>query len=443
MLLSIVYGLLLIVKLAIADEHDHELPGHMSLPNLLLQDDIDRIALNWKLSEDMSLSNGRLVSHNGALWSIPRLAGSSNEWTIEYVFRSNGSREAEISSADVNDLSFWLITDPEPEIGKAIDKYDGFRFSVNSKQYSGLKLFNNDGSKAMSNQPEESIGSCLFNYQDSMIPFTVRISYSKPKNWFKIQVDNNLCFKTDKIQIPSGGQDFKFGFTTNSASQETWEIFKLNVWSHLTSDASDDHDLMMELPIEAVKPDSNQETIYTPAHNRASLLERARKHQNELNRNEPPQLDNDQLQISHRLLKKLNEMEARLQTGNVGSSGDYEDIRNVIKQMKDDISDFKLSFVRYQSEMLNTIQKLNDKVISEVREYQYSNSELNKKIDFLLESHRDTSYKLDTQRTRELNASSISNAFIYWILIPLVIGTILVVISIYRLRRDIKHSKLL
>lgn len=444
MLLGLVCVLLLIVQLSLTKAHTQDEPEHLSLPNLLLQDDLDRVALNWELGDDMSLSNGRLVSQNGALWSTPGLAGSSNEWTIEYVFRSNGSRVEEIPNANTNDLSFWLIADPLLEVGKKIDKYDGFRFAVNNQQHSGLKLFNNDGSKTMNNEFEESIGNCLFNYHDSLVPFTVRISYSRSRNWFKVQVDNNLCFKTDKIQIPMGEQDLKFGITTSSASHETWEIFKLNVWSHLTEDAHDDHGLMLETPVEvkAKQQPNEQPAAFTPEYNRESLMERVRKQQDALGRQGPPQASVDQNQFGLEILNKLQEMESKLQIGNQ-PSGNNKDVTNVIIELKDDLDKFKLSFVNYQSEMLNTMQKLNDKIISEVREHQYNYADLSKKVELILDNHKETSHKLDTQRSREISPSNVSDAIVYWILIPVVIGVIFIVVSIYRLRRDIKHSKLL
>lgn len=434
MLIRLVHAISFAVR--ILAQSEQELPGHMSLPNLQHQSDLERISLNWNVGPDMALDNGRLVSKNGVIWSIPRLAGSTNEWTIEYTIRSNGLKSQEGPYSSINDLSFWLVTDSIDEVDDEHIKFDGFRIAVNNHQKSGLKLFTSDGSKLMKADLEDTIGNCLFNYYDSQVPLTVRLSYSSEKNWFKVQVDNNLCLKTDKIKIPTTNPDFRFGITTTSASQEEWELFKLNLWSYVTPDAQDDRALILSSPIRIVKQDGEQQDF-----NRASLMERGRNQQTEIEGQKAPQGQIAQQWSSYDVLAKISAIESKLQSKDGEISKKYNSLESFIEILKSDISTLKERFTSQQMELLGAIQNTNDMLLAQLKESHYETTQLTKKLDLLLESREETS-QFNTFNNK-LNPPKSVDTVIYWILIPIVVGVIVAALSIYKLRKEIKRSKLL
>jgi mannose-binding lectin 1 len=427
-------------------DHNHEEPGHLSLPNLMLHKNIDDLALNWKYNGDVKLDTGRLISQNGEFWSIAGLPNTGTSWTVEFIFRSTGTSDNDLAYISQNGLSFWLVNDIDAKSTTNFggpDSFDGFQFLINNHQQPGLKVFNNDGSKKLAGDIDKAIGSCKFQYLDSLVPFTIRISYSAAEHWFKVQVDNNLCFKTNRLQIPTDGPDFKFGFTTSSASSEVWEIFNLNVWSVVTSDAIDDHGLMQGGEVEKIV-NADQSEVYSPSFNRESLMERNRKYQEE-NGHLREQVAEG---ASEEVLKNLQSIRLKLDSivltdNNLPAQQKIDDVYQSITTLQKDFLEFKRSVGDYQAHLLNTVQRLNEKVISEVRDNQFDTEELVKKVDLLLASHKETSYIYEKQINAPQETPGITNVIIKWILIPVVIGVTIVIVFIYKLRHEIKHSKLL
>ncbi|MCP8719819.1 MAG: hypothetical protein M5F18_11090, partial [Asgard group archaeon] len=231
---------------------------HYSLPNLLTIDSKTDIN-NWEISENIQFDNGRLLlGQSGSIWNKYKIPTSNKQWTIELVFRSTGLDADKVYLE--NGLTVWLVNDNE---GNNIptNVFDGFKIEMNNKEQPGLKLYNNDGSQEISTDLNHALGQCKFQYLESNVPFTLRLSYDENK-WFKIQVDNNLCFKTDQVKIPFN--DILFGITSDVSpqSQEQYEILGLKTWEKLTEDATDDHGLMIgdEIKIDVknqVKDDNN------------------------------------------------------------------------------------------------------------------------------------------------------------------------------------------
>ncbi|KAM9886516.1 hypothetical protein OXX69_013726, partial [Metschnikowia pulcherrima] len=108
-------------------------------------------------------------------------------------------------------------------------RFDGLQFLMNNKEYRGLKIFANDGTKDVVNAEANALGGCAVNYLDSMVPFTMRVSYSAARNWFKVQIDNNLCFSTDALSFGdiSGKLTLGVSASTNPVSKEYWEVLKM------------------------------------------------------------------------------------------------------------------------------------------------------------------------------------------------------------------------
>lgn len=431
-----------------------EEPGHQSLPDLLQINDIKDLDLTWE-SYNLRYDTGRLILDKGAgsLWSIAQLANSGDEWTAELTFRSSGTSSQDGQFHD-NGIALWFV-DPEntPITTSATENfggpsyYDGFQILINNKESSGLRVFMNDGSVARQNHLSDSIGNCGFNYLDSTIPFTVRVSYSKIRRWFKVQVDNNLCFKTDTITIPSTVSDFRFGVTANSNPQslETFEVLKLSIWSTLTEDAIDDHGLMADGSVKVqyktvvVGDEGNH---VQPAQIRQSLMERTRQYQQQM-AGERGTSDQDIL------LNEIASLSSRFQTlenviaglGNSQSSGGYDG--QAISRLQGDLQSFQLTITDQFSNMVDALSTLNQKVIGEVREHQHGMDELSRKVDLLMANHKEIAHQYSSKPNYEASTSEITTTVIRWVLTPVVLCIVVLSVFIYRLRHDIKHSKLL
>lgn len=459
-------------------------PGHLSLPNLLHANDINALDLTWDVLSNVKLDTGRLIidNNNGAVWSKAHLANTGDEWTVEMVFRSSGTSKQDLTFGDTNGLALWLIDSSNslPINDKNVDnfggpsQFDGFQFLINTKEKRGLKIFNNDGTKSTKNTIDQSIGDCTFNYLDSLVPFTVRVSYSKLRNWFKVQIDNNLCFKTDQIILPDDLNDFKFGITGNisPSSQEVFEILKLNVWTHLTEDAIDDHALMsdghLKIEYKTVTADESKDTYIPPSRIRESLMERNRRQREEILRQQREaqqegKHDNKVDLLLNDISFKLENLELKLSSmDSLVGSGDtsydtkvlgaqLQDIAAIQTQQREALSNLQQSYDQFKTnlghqytELLQAVAKLNEKVIGEVREHQYSTEELSKKVDLLMSNHKEVAYQYQNGNNESKNNDSdLLPSIIRWVLIPVVVGIILLTIVVYRLRHDIKHSKLL
>lgn len=429
--------------------------SRVSLPNLLELNSVYDLESDWSLNNNIKLDTGRLLigKLGGSLWSESALPNSDEEWTVELVFRSTGTGR-DITFGEKNGLSLFLANNPNVNDVSNFggpSKFDGFQFLFNNKEKEGLKIFANDNLKTIGKNLGDSIGNCEFTYLDSTVPFTLRVSYSKAKNWFKVQIDNNLCFKTDQISIPRN--NFKLGISgdNNPASEEIFEVLKLNVWDHLTDDAIDDHGLMADGQIKVAvtkvqepqqKPQQDSE-FHPPSKIRQSLMERTSRHKELLLEQEKAQMlasnvDNSKLQEivsqNNKLASRLDSLDSKLSSLNKDTSSNSPPDSISVESF----DEFKHTISSQYIELLGSISSLNEKMISEVREQQFTIDELGRKVDLLMSNHKELQYQ--NQNTPQ---DSDPTSIIRWILITIVIVVLVLTIFVYRLRHDIKHSKLL
>ncbi|KAK6453856.1 concanavalin A-like lectin/glucanase domain-containing protein [Scheffersomyces xylosifermentans] len=472
------------------EQIDNEVPSILSLPNLLQVDDLKELEENWEIFGDLKLDTGRLLIGKpaAAIWAIPYLENTQTDWTIELTFRSTGTASKDLQFDESNGLSFWLInTDNSlPLIPQNMgnfggpSQYDGFQFVVNNKDIYGLKIYNNDGTKTFTNDINEAIGSCAFNYLDSQIPFSLRISYSDSQKWFKVQVDNNLCFKTDKIKFPNELNDLAFGVSASidKSSNEVFEILGLNVWHKITNDAIDDHGLMSDGQVQVVVTEVEQPSEFVkPSAIRESLMERNRKYHEEIEKQrsgaieeagqeektvfaKTEESDSKLLLSLTDISKRLTQLDFKLDTLEKSESYEFENVKlqleklkniqdeqkHIVANLEKSVEDFKTTITQHYSQMLSAVSKLNERVIGEVREQQFGLDDLSKKVDLLMSHHRDIAnqYQQYSETTNNgLDFASIVNSIVRWFLIPVVIALLALTILVYRLKHDIKHSKLL
>ena len=463
-----------------------EEPEHLSLPNLLKIDSMERLKLNWEIDPSLKLDNGRIIfgKGEGGIWSKPKLMNTNDEWTIELVFKSTGTSESNAASGSNNGLALWLIDESEDAIKRNRDnfggprRFDGFQFLLNTKESKGLKIFNNDKSKDLNPILINSVGECRFNYLDSTDPFSLRFSYSKLRRLFKIQLENALCFKTEKIKIPDDANDYKFGITSSldPGSGDTFELYKLDVWSHMTEDALDDHSIIKDgkaLRFQTNNAPAEQKTNYVPPSEiRESIMERNRKlaesSQRQLNEKENLGIEQTPMTAKESeyagsmarldiLSSRITELGSKLeglggspQTGLYKSgTGNLEqqilDLKLIQEEQSKNLAflqeNFKLleSTLKQQHEIL--LQKLTTslaEVIEEVREDQLLSENSFKKINSLMQNNKDVQWQV-SEGDRHFAILPI----LRWTLVAIIAVVMTLIVVVHRLRRDIKHSKIL
>lgn len=451
--------------------NSHVEPGHLSLPNLLEISDIADLSLNWEVYNNIRYDTGRILyeTGNGALWSTPHLANTRDEWTIETVFRYTVEGTEEDAN---NGLSIWLI---DPANSDPIDahhntnyggpsRYDGFQFLISSRDSTGLRIFAQDGGGPLTDTSlAKSLGSCDFNYLESDIPVTIRVSYSKSRNFFKVQVDNNLCFRTELISIPEASNDFKFGVTgaLNPTTKNYFELFGIKVWGTVTPDAIDDHGLITSGELDTDAPPKVQDDFVTPSAIRKSLMERQmEQHQQRVQQQHLGQADKAQFNFDE-LYEKLLKIE--LAIGNLQSvsgassgSGSSEELRKVEAYIRDIqeveskqavvLHDLQMAYTEFKStltsqygNLLDLVSKLNERVMGEVREQQHGMNEIGKKVDLLMTNHKEV---LHQYQNSSVQTSTTQTTIFYWLLIIAFLLVFGFVVYKYQEKRY-KHSKIL
>lgn len=408
----------------------------------------------------MFLEEGRLVvkEQSGAIWSREPLADSKNDWTVEVVFRNSEREEVDDHLYfDSNGFSFWLLDSEAPQDSSNYggpQVYDGLHFLINNKEGRGLKIFANDGTKTLANSKAVSLGGCDLNYLDSMIPFTLRISYSSKKSIFKVQVDNNLCFKTNKLSFNKLKNNFMFGVSasTDPKSQEYWELLRLDTHDVLTEDAIDDHDMMKEglVKMVTVTQVDGSEATEAPVVNRKSLMENVHEGNSH---NGFAKFDAHIYSIN----EKLDSLEKAL--GNIDNSQvsqlsvalqEVKDVQTkqlaVLEDMKRTHEELQKLLSSHFKEMVSSVGILHQKVIDEIKHHQLETHNIEDKVDLLMANHKEIlkqymSYAGELERKSD--SSEFFSVVVKWVLLPFFVLMAGLSLLVYRLRKDIKHSKII
>lgn len=451
-------------------DEQNQAPGPLSLPNLLDVKSASELESAWTLQNDLELEAGRLIVNRnlGAIWASHLLENSKSEWTIEVVFRN--SEQVDVDDHlyyDTNGFAFWLLDGSSLMLNDFLNfggpkKFDGFQFLINNKEQRGLKIFANDGTKDSVNALEAALGGCAINYLDSMVPFTLRISYSAQTNWFKVQIDNNLCFKTESLTFANIPKDLRFGVSasTDAKSMEYWEVLKLNVYPFLTENAIDDHGIITDGSVKLITVTEVVSPTHEPLVTRKSLMERTREFRENLEKQNIGQngqestlvdLDSSLTEIS----TKLTDLEGLLNKIDINKFTELEvalaDVKKVqlqqvevLLQIKDAYSIFESSFATQFEHLTTTMSRLHERVVNEIRDQHRELASISNKVDLISNNHKtfEDQYKSATESLKP-NPSEFFNVVIKWVLLPLVIGIAVLATFVYRLRKDIKHLKLL
>ncbi|CAR28362.1 hypothetical protein ZYGR_0R00960 [Zygosaccharomyces rouxii] len=226
-----------------SSKNDNEkLNADISLPDLL---SVNKLPSNWIVGEDANLEQGRMVltpnkASKGSLWQRNNYK-LKNGFTVEWTFRS-----VEFSGKSEGGLAFWIVNpasykNNDKKLYDGPSKFDGLQLLVdnNGKLGSSISAQFSDGSVALKKQDiyDKSFASCLMGYQQSSVPSTARLTYSREDdNLLKLQIDNRVCFQTRKAQFPQG--DYMIGVTADNAqTTESFEILKMQFYDGVIQDS--------------------------------------------------------------------------------------------------------------------------------------------------------------------------------------------------------------
>ncbi|KAL3229834.1 Protein EMP47 [Nakaseomyces bracarensis] len=197
----------------------------------------------WEVRDSAILEEGRIVmtpkkGSKGSVWLKPKFQ-TKDSFTVDFIFRSiNYSGKSE------GGMSFWLLDSKSETTGdfhSGPSKYDGLQILLDNQSKYGPSLHNilNDGSMTITqeNVYNSAFSSCLMAYQESTIPFTLRLTYSaRQNNLLKLQIDNKVCFQTRNIQLQDG--DYRIGVSAdNGKTDESFELLLVKVYDDVLNRA--------------------------------------------------------------------------------------------------------------------------------------------------------------------------------------------------------------
>lgn len=163
-------------------------------------------------------------STRGSLWTETPI--ESGDWTAEFDFRASGQDQGS------GNIQMWYAKD-KGQIGDGsvytVGNFDGLALVID--QYGGrgggIRGFLNDGSqnyKGHSSLESLAFGHCDYAYRNLGRPSKVKI---QNRNGLTVSVDDRVCFRSDRITLPSG---YYFGITAATAENpDSFEVSRFVV----------------------------------------------------------------------------------------------------------------------------------------------------------------------------------------------------------------------
>ena len=160
----------------------------------------------------------------GALWSESPI--QSETWNAEVEFRASGQETGS------GNLQFWFVKDRDTvniDSVYSVGNIDGLAIVIDQYGQSAGKIrgFLNDGGQNFRSHgrlASLAFGHCDYAYRNLGRPSKLRVS---SHDGLKVTIDDQDCFSSDKISLPSG---YFFGLTSGTADQpDSFEIQKFIV----------------------------------------------------------------------------------------------------------------------------------------------------------------------------------------------------------------------
>lgn len=177
------------------------------------------------LSNKVILTPPAPGNQRAAVWADGTL--QHTQWVADVDFRANGPERAG------GNLNIWLVRDGARDVGSSsvytVGKFEGLALVVDTYGGGGgmVRGFLNDGTKDFQKiaVDGQSFGHCNHAYRNLGRPSQLKLRQSVDN--FRVEVDGQLCFESNKISIPAG---YQLGITAASADNpDSFEIFKLVV----------------------------------------------------------------------------------------------------------------------------------------------------------------------------------------------------------------------
>lgn len=375
-----------------------------------------------------------------------------DSWTIETIVRSVGAFGKTASGVSLRYINKH-IDDTSFFGGPGL--FQGLNVIVDSDGPSGstIRGYLNDGtvdfSKLGDKLYDNSFGSCLIAYQNSQVPFTLRIVYYS--GILTVQVDNKVCFKTKQVSLP---KNYRVGFSAATGNEhEQFELLRLKTYGGVLSEVLDNDNLAATQPkvireyvqlgedgkpIGKIEKPTPKETTASGDVSVSHLLNTI-----------------DQLQASNKeLLNRFSQIDNKLTGLSITSSSGkkaadlsyLEEYTLKVKTLSDRVLSLETELKQFDSKLstlerlfrteLNTlvgsVNKMSADSINQLRENEQSIEELSKNIQFLVYSEKEKQENPITELVSGLK----------FLIIPILILIVVLILFTYRLRHDIK-TKLL
>ncbi|MCJ1286333.1 hypothetical protein MMC26_005678 [Xylographa opegraphella] len=159
----------------------------------------------------------------GSLWTDVKV--SQREWIADFEFRVTGPEHGG------GNLQLWYTKEGRPGIGTSsvytVEKFEGLVLVIDmyGGQAGSIRGFLNDGTTDFKNHHHlESLafGHCDYSYRNLGRPSKLQLK--QDSSGFEVNVDGNLCFRSDKVLLPSENY---FGITAASSdTPDSFEIYK-------------------------------------------------------------------------------------------------------------------------------------------------------------------------------------------------------------------------
>ncbi|KAI1374685.1 concanavalin A-like lectin/glucanase [Hypoxylon crocopeplum] len=190
------------------------------------------------LSNRLILTPPHPGNTRGAVWADK--PNKYSQWVADVDFRVNGPERGS------GNLNIWLARRGNQEIGSSsiytVNRFDGLALVVDLHGGSGgmIRGFLNDGTtdfKAHHSVDSLAFGHCSYSYRNLGRPSQIKLRQTSQV--FKVEVDGQLCFESDKISIPPG---YYFGITAAAGDNpDSFEIFKMVT---MTENLDDKHEAL-------------------------------------------------------------------------------------------------------------------------------------------------------------------------------------------------------
>ncbi|KAF5567454.1 EMP47 golgi membrane [Fusarium phyllophilum] len=369
-------------------------------------------------------------NQRGAVWGQQPLL--RNQWIADVDFRANGPDRGR------GNLNIWLVRNGPATIGSGsiytVGKFDGLALVIDTSGGSSgmVRGFLNDGNtdySRQSNVDELSFGHCPYNYRNLGRPSQVKLRQTA--RTFRVELDGNLCFESDKFSIPTG---YQFGVTAATPDNpDSFEVFKMVVMAD-NSDSGPVRDPPKQNQNQGQNQNQNQNQRVPPVRDTSNS-------NNKRNDAEYADEDPDIFQTSkaqfmdlHNRLQNTNHQLASLQrTSSRHQQQDekrHEDLTALIGQLRADMR------------KLDDITALHSRVLELEKDIQGLRKELNRKLQSTERTFKDTLSDHHNSLSETVMAKTPGHRFLIFVFLGTQ-GLLVAAYVVYKKRRSSMPKKYL